>query len=636
MKITLKNIKVSKRSILLTIIITISLITIGLYSYSTVQVVKVNGELYNKIVQGKDIIADILPPPEYIIESYLTLHQIVLEADKTKIDELVEKCKRLESEYDDRHNYWTNELEDNSTARIFLRDSYQPVMAFYKVQDELFIPAIKSGNLELAKELLANQLKVNYAQHRVAIDKVVKLSIQNNTDVETEAKRIIESRTFLMVIILVSFSLLFVLLLMYNSKLIIIPLKELISSAKKISLGDYSTKVLVENKDELGTLADSFNNMSEKIQKSNLELIQEQEKTEKKDKEAIRLSEEQKKYLKESIDKMLIVMEKFSTGDLTVSLPIQNHDEIGQLFDGFNKSISRINNIIKSVMEAVHATASAGNQISSSSEEMAAGAQQQSSQTMEVVDAIEQMNKTITETSHHAASAAETAKNAVIIASEGGKVVGDTIAGIKQIAEVVKKSSDTVIELGKNSDKIGEIVEVIDDIAAQTNLLALNAAIEAARAGEQGRGFAVVADEVRKLAERTTKATKEIALMVNQIQTDTSSAVVSIKLGAVELENGKRLADKAEQSLNSIISESNEVVQIVSRLAVASEEQSNAAGLISKNIEGINSVTHESAQGIQQIAKASEDLSSLTIRLQKIVSEFKVDDYRVEKLSLVH
>ena len=202
----------------------------------------------------------------------------------------------------------------------------------------------------------------------------------------------------------------------------------------------------------------------------------------------------------------------------------------------------------------------------------------------------------------------------------------ETIAGMNKIAEVVKQSAETVQALGKSSDQIGEIVQVIDDIADQTNLLALNAAIEAARAGEQGRGFAVVADEVRKLAERTTKATKEIATMIKQIQKDTYDAVESMNEGTKQVEAGKLLAEKAGSSLDEIIVGAERVVDIVTQVAAASEEQSSAAEQISKNIESISSVTQQSASGIQQIAHASEDLNRLTLNLQELVAQFKVDE----------
>ncbi len=331
-------------------------------------------------------------------------------------------------------------------------------------------------------------------------------------------------------------------------------------------------------------------------------------------------------YLTRSTQNLLKAMDKFADGDLTVEVIAEkDNDDIGKLFNGFNESVKNINEIVKNVSEAVQATASASNQISSSSEEMAAGAQEQSSQTSEVASAVEQMTKTILETSKNSNVAADNARRAGEIAIEGGKAVQDTILGMNNIANVVLKSAATVQELGKGSEQIGEIVQVIDDIADQTNLLALNAAIEAARAGEQGRGFAVVADEVRKLAERTTKATKEIAGMIRKIQNDTKEAVNSMNEGTKEVEEGKNLAERAGASLQQIIDSSRKNLDVVTQVAAASEEQSSAAEQISRNIEGISSVTQQSAAGTQQIARAAEDLNRLTGNLQELISRFKLN-----------
>ncbi len=333
----------------------------------------------------------------------------------------------------------------------------------------------------------------------------------------------------------------------------------------------------------------------------------------------------QSKYFTESVHLMLYKMEKFSEGDLSVELNSNTNDEVGNFYSGFNKAMSNIRNFIKSLLDAITAVASAANQISSSTEEMAAGAQEQSSQTTEVAAAVEQMTKTIYETTKNTGQAAEASKNAGKVAKEGGNIVEETIIGMNRISDVVTKSAETVQELGKSSNQIGEIVQVIDDIADQTNLLALNAAIEAARAGEQGRGFAVVADEVRKLAERTTKATKEIATMIKQIQKDTAEAVISMQTGKNEVNNGKQLALKAGDALTEIISGADKVVDIVTQVASASEEQSSASEQISKNIESISSVTQQSASGVQQIAHASEDLNRLTLNLQELIAQFKLD-----------
>src|SRR3989339_1164701 len=315
-----------------------------------------------------------------------------------------------------------------------------------------------------------------------------------------------------------------------------------------------------------------------------------------------------------------------SNGDFTSRVKTDLKGEYKALKDSINKLGESVCTALTEVMRATEATATASAQISSSAEEMAAGAQEQSAQSSEIAGAIEQMTKTIMETTGNTVLAADTSRQAGDKARFGSDVISDTVDGMKKIAEVVKNAAITVKELGASSEQIGTIVQVIDDIADQTNLLALNAAIEAARAGEQGRGFAVVADEVRKLAERTTKATKEIATMIKQIQKDTSEAVGSMKLGKTEVEKGKTLAEKAGVSLSEIIEGADKVLDIITQVAAASEEQTSAAEEISKSIDGINSVTREAAAGIHEIAKATEDLSRLTIRLQDLTNKFKLRD----------
>ncbi len=314
-----------------------------------------------------------------------------------------------------------------------------------------------------------------------------------------------------------------------------------------------------------------------------------------------------------------------ATGDLTVDVAANSEDEIGQLAGAFRKMVENLRETIGQVGEASSAVASASTEISSSTEQMAAGSQEQTSQAGEVASAVEEMTKTIVENSKNAGNTAETARKAKEAAEQGGAVVEETVAGMKRIAEVVNKSAGTVKALGKSSDQIGEIIGVIDDIADQTNLLALNAAIEAARAGEQGRGFAVVADEVRKLAERTTKATKEIAGMIKTIQGDTTGAVASMEEGTQEVDHGIKLADRAGASLKEIVAMIQNLTDMVSQIAAASEEQSSASEQISKNVEAISTVTGETAQGTQQIARAAEDLNRLTENLQQILGKFKLD-----------
>ena len=336
----------------------------------------------------------------------------------------------------------------------------------------------------------------------------------------------------------------------------------------------------------------------------------------------------------EPISEAIETLEKVAAGDFTVKITkeyVGDHERIknsiNYVTDSLGKTITEVSNVVS-------AAAKAAVEISSSTEEMAAGASEQSAQSAEVASAIEQMTRTIFETTKNTSIAAEASKSAGNNAVVGGNVVKETIEGMIRISEVVKRSSDTVQDLGKSSNEIGEIVQVIDDIADQTNLLALNAAIEAARAGEQGRGFAVVADEVRKLAERTSKATQEIAVMIKHIQKNTEGAVQSMQLGTKEVENGHALAEKAGNSLNEIINGAERVVDIVTQVAAASEEQLSASQQITQNIELITNVTQQSAVGVRQIAHSAEELNQLTDNLQKLISGFKVDKslYRPNQL----
>jgi len=234
------------------------------------------------------------------------------------------------------------------------------------------------------------------------------------------------------------------------------------------------------------------------------------------------------------------------------------------------------------------------------------------------------MSATVIEVAKNSQGASEASDDTQQIAVQGGDVVKRAVDGMMAVADTVRESAATVEALGKSSDEIGAIISVINDIADQTNLLALNAAIEAARAGEQGRGFAVVADEVRKLAEKTTKATKEIADMIKTIQGDTKGAMSSMHEGTKQVEEGVQLASEAGESLQQIVSSVDRVTDMVRQIATAAEEQSATTEEISTNITSIATVTTENADGVKQVSAASDDLAKIAEELKDIVSRFKL------------
>ena len=327
-----------------------------------------------------------------------------------------------------------------------------------------------------------------------------------------------------------------------------------------------------------------------------------------------------------AISRMLVLIQEIAANNLAIEdMQITSQDEIGKAGAALNGMKNNLRQMIQSIAGTAEHVASASEEISSSATQQAQGAETQKDQTTQVSTAMQEMSSTVLQVSENSNKAAEASRQAAETARHGGSIVEETLTKMRVIAESVGATAKKMEELGKSSDQIGRIIGVIDDIADQTNLLALNAAIEAARAGEQGRGFAVVADEVRKLAERTTTATKEIAQMIKNIQDETKIAVSAMEAGTKQVEEGVSSTAKAGDSLKEIIHMSEEVGEMITHIATAATEQSSATEQVNTNMEQIAKLVKESAIGAQQSAKACQDLSGLALDLQKMVGNFKLE-----------
>jgi len=299
-------------------------------------------------------------------------------------------------------------------------------------------------------------------------------------------------------------------------------------------------------------------------------------------------------------------------------------DEVVQITQGVQYMAYNLRSLLIKIDAASQVVSTAASQVNASSERIAAGAEEVAAQSSTVAMSGEEISATSENIARNCQMAAEGSQLASRTAQNGAEVVDKTVAVMGQIATKVQESAKTVEKLGARSDQIGQIIGTIEDIADQTNLLALNAAIEAARAGEQGRGFAVVADEVRALAERTTKATREIGEMIKAIQSETRLAVAAMEQGVHQVEAGTLEASKSGEALRNILEQVNAVAMQVNEIATAADEQTATTSKISFNMKQITEVVQQTSQGSHESATAAAELNRNAEELQRLVRQFKL------------
>jgi methyl-accepting chemotaxis protein len=324
------------------------------------------------------------------------------------------------------------------------------------------------------------------------------------------------------------------------------------------------------------------------------------------------------------LQKGVDVANALSAGDLTFYIESDGRDEVNDLLRTMGNTIEALRGIVSQIKAAANNMASASTQLRSSSEQISHTMTDQSARASQIAASAEEMSRTVVDVAKNASSISESSVSTAGLARSGEETVKKSISEVQKIADTVNASSRIMTSLSDRSKQIGEIVNVINDIADQTNLLALNAAIEAARAGEQGRGFAVVADEVRKLAERTAKATTEISTMIRSIQLEVDSAVLSMTDACKKVDTGVELSSVAGTELAKIVKSIGDHQSLMQQIASDTKEMLTVAEQISNDIDGIAHSSHETSGGSEEIARSSTDLANLAASLQSVVARFSV------------
>lgn len=318
------------------------------------------------------------------------------------------------------------------------------------------------------------------------------------------------------------------------------------------------------------------------------------------------------------------VANRLAEGDLTVEINVGRKDEMGALMLSLSNMVDKWRNVVNQINSSADNIASASHELSASAVQMSKGSDEQAQRSTQVATASEEMSQTVIDVARNTSNIAMSGEETVEVAKKGKEVVDMAVREVQEIASTVDASATMVRSLGELSKQIGAIVNVINEIADQTNLLALNAAIEAARAGEHGRGFAVVADEVKKLAERTGNSTAEIADMIGNIQKEVNRAVDAMEDVKTKVSSGTELSEQAGVALNEIVKKVDDLQLMVQQIASATEEMTATSEGISKDIDSIATISKETSSASSQVSQASDELSRLSVSLQGVVREFSV------------
>ncbi|GAB6036092.1 methyl-accepting chemotaxis protein [Fundidesulfovibrio butyratiphilus] len=562
-----------------------AMLALGTYAWLSVSAIVVNGQVYEQVVSDKDLVADILPPPMFLVETYVWVHRLGDLRDPAEIGRVVAKLKELNADFEERKTYWMGSTLPENIKRMVGGRVYATGRAFYDTLFNQVVPAMTSGDSVRAGEIISTTLRDQYDAHRKAVDELVTVVNARVKDTEAQADRDIRR-----IVLHVGLAGLATVLCMLGLGLAITlritrPLGKVMQYANDLSEGRLDSELHVTQRDEIGLLADHLRLMVRTL-KLQMEKAREQSDL------ACQEAEKAKQAACEADEAKLVVVSK--------------QDQIVQLA----REITDVAKVVE------HSSDKLADQVRDSSE----GASRQAERVSETAAAMSEMTQSVFEVAKNASQAADAAGQAKQMAQEGAQVVDKVVAGIGLAERQALGLKEEMSTLGQQAEGIGRVMDVISDIADQTNLLALNAAIEAARAGEAGRGFAVVADEVRKLAEKTMHATKEVGQAIAAIQSGTRSNVEHMQQAVVTIQQATGLATTSGEALAEIVRLVDSATDQVRSIAAASQQQSAASEQINRSIEEVNRISAQTSKAMRHSADAVTGLNDQALALRNLLS----------------
>lgn len=571
----INKLKIKYKMFIIIVFFIIGFIIFGTYALYMFSKVKVSGELYNNIIQGKDLVADILPPPEYIIESDLLTYQILNEDDKNNLEILINKSEDLEKEYNDRHEFWSKTLPEGDMKKYMTVEAYNYASEFFSIRDNEFFPAIRAGNKVEAQKLVNGKLLEAYKKHRESIDKVVTLANESNDKIEKEALSIINDSIKILIGVAVIIAFIVSIFSIFISKTITDPLILAVNTLGEIASGNFSKEIpknMKVRKDEIGDIIIAIDLMKDS--------------------------------LKKLISKL--TGECFSINEITTHV-LEN-------MNGLDEDIEEVSAVTEELSAGMEESLASTEEMSVSSKEIEIFVDNIAKEAANGLKAAKEIN-----------NRAKSIKSSVNISQNKAQMI------INEVVKDVEKSIDdsTVIE------KIRILSETIMQITSQTNLLALNASIEASRAGEAGRGFTVVADEIRKLAEESKNTVVEIQEVtglirksVNELASNSKKLIMFVEEVVINDYNGMiKVADKYDEDgkfvdamVTQFSSVTNELLSSVHEVMVAIDNVSKTS---SDGAEGTINVAHK----VHDITLKSNQVISQTKKLDIISKDLKEVTY---------